>query len=72
MIPVEVSYNGQSFSPAPVGDTDSWIGLQGGYAIFLGDMVSLEPGLRYNYSLLGKDKGGNSSLQFNMGFALHF
>lgn len=72
MIPLEVSYNGQTFSPASIRDTDSWFGLQGGYAIFLGDMVSLEPGLRYNYSLLGKDKGGDSFLQFNMGFVMHF
>ncbi|HSD06947.1 hypothetical protein [Flavobacterium sp.] len=66
--PLEVSYNG-------VSDKDyyknpSFIGLQGGYAWFLGSNVSLEPGLRYNVTL--DDKVADSYLQFNIGFALHF
>lgn len=73
MIPVEVSYNGTSTSPSVSGQKNpSFLGIQAGYAVFLGSNVSLEPGLRYNYSLLSKDDGGVSGLQFNVGFALHF
>jgi hypothetical protein len=72
-IPVELSYNGTSKSKKLDGEKDiSYVGIQGGYAIFLGDNVSIEPGLRYNYSLLSKDDGGVSTFQFNVGFALHF
>jgi outer membrane protein W len=72
-IPVEVYYNGTSKSDTPSGfKNPSFLGLGAGYAVFLGDNVSIEPGLRYNYSLLSKDDGGKSFLQFNVGFALHF
>ena len=65
MIPVQVDYSGAS-----QGDFDSsFLGLQAGYAIFLGDMVSIEPGLRYNLGL--GDSDGLNVLQFNVGFALH-
>jgi opacity protein-like surface antigen len=70
MIPVELSYTGVSVSGAS--QNPSYVGIQAGYAWFLGKNVSLEPGLRYNYALLSKDKGGISNLQFNIGFALHF
>lgn len=73
MIPLEVSYNGTSSSPSVEGQKNpSYVGIQGGYAVFLGDMVSLEPGIRYNYALLSKEDGGLSFLQFNIGFVLHF
>lgn len=66
--PLEVSYNG-------VSDDDyyknpSYVGLQGGYAWFLGQNVSVEPGVRYNVSL--DDDTAKSFFQFNIGFALHF
>jgi hypothetical protein len=65
-IPVELSYNGYSSN----GFNASWVGIQAGYAIMLGDNVSLEPGLRYNNTM---DKlKAVSNLQFNVGFALHF
>ena len=67
MIPVEVSYNGTS---SKASDNPSYVGIQGGYAIMLSDKVSLEPGIRYNNSLV-TDKF-KSNLQFNVGFALHF
>ncbi|WP_309608587.1 hypothetical protein [Flavobacterium sp.] len=70
-IPVELSYNGISTSNKVSGQKDpSYVGIQGGYAIFLGDNVSIEPGVRYNYSL--DDKIAESIIQFNVGFALHF
>ncbi len=73
MIPLEVSYNGTSSSPSVEGQKNpSYVGIQAGYAVFLGDMVSLEPGIRYNYALLNKEDGGLSALQFNIGFVMHF
>lgn len=68
MIPVQVDYSGASFKDAE--ENPSYIGLQGGYAVFLGENVSIEPGLRYNLSL--NDDFYTSALQFNVGFALHF
>jgi hypothetical protein len=64
-IPIEISYNG-------VGDKDSnptYIGLQAGYAFFLGKNVSVEPGIRYNNAV--HKQFYDSSFQFNIGFALH-
>lgn len=66
MIPVQVDYSGASQGDA----SSSFLGLQAGYAVFLGDMVSIEPGLRYNLGL--GDSDGVSTFQFNVGFALHF
>ncbi|WP_047414292.1 hypothetical protein [Cellulophaga sp. Hel_I_12] len=68
MIPVQVDFTGASIDG--IDDNPSFLGLQGGYAIFLGQNVSIEPGLRYNFSL--DDQIAESSLQFNIGFALHF
>lgn len=64
-IPVQIDYSGASQGDA----NSSFLGLQAGYAIFLGDMVSVEPGLRYNIGL--GDTDGLNVLQFNVGFALH-
>ena len=66
--PVEVSFNGVNYEDWD--DNPSFVGLQGGYAWFLGPNVSVEPGLRYNVSL--DDKIADNYLQFNIGFALHF
>ncbi|ADV50143.1 hypothetical protein Celal_2865 [Cellulophaga algicola DSM 14237] len=67
MIPVQVDYAGASIKDAD--ENPSYIGLQGGYAIFLGQNVSIEPGLRYNVAL---NDFYEDRLQFNVGFALHF
>jgi hypothetical protein len=48
-----------------------WLGIGAGYAFFLGDNVSIEPGLRYNMSL-NSDYSEDAVIQFNVGFALHF
>ncbi|AXP82005.1 hypothetical protein CJ739_2940 [Mariniflexile rhizosphaerae] len=69
MIPVQVDFTGSSvdgFDENPL-----WLGLQGGYAIFLGDNVSIEPGLRYNLSL-NEDFTDEGIFEFRVGFALHF
>ncbi len=65
MIPVQLDlsgYSADSFSPM-------WLGLQAGYAIFIGDSVSIEPGLRYNFGF--GDAEDANVLQFNVGFAIH-
>lgn len=66
--PLEASYTGASIKNAD--ENPSYVGLQGGYAWFIGNNVSIEPGLRYNISL--NDDYGKDVFQFNIGFALHF
>lgn len=68
MIPVQIDFNGSSLKDAE--ENPSYVGLQGGYAIFLGNNVSIEPGLRYDMSL--NDDFFESVFQVNIGFALHF
>ncbi len=69
MIPITLDLTGASIKDAS--ENPLWLGIGAGYAIFLGENVSIEPGLRYNLSLNDQytDKG---VLQFNVGFALHF
>ena len=71
-IPVQLDYTGASGDSYKVGsETPSYVGVQAGYAIFLGQNVSIEPGVRYNSSLNDKyTKDGQFQLQ--VGFALHF
>lgn len=69
MMPITLDLTGASIKDAS--ENPLWLGIGAGYAIFLGENVSIEPGLRYNLSLNDQydDKG---VLQFNVGFALHF
>jgi len=72
MIPVTVDLTGASGDLVEiVGETPMWLGLGAGYAWFLGDHVSIEPGLRYNLSM-NEDYTDQGVLQFNVGFALYF
>ncbi|WP_348716817.1 hypothetical protein [Tenacibaculum sp. 190130A14a] len=66
MIPVQLDLTGS----ARDGSNPMWLGIQGGYAIFLGENVSIEPGLRYNLGI--GDAEDANLFQFNVGFALHF
>ncbi|GAA3507983.1 hypothetical protein GCM10022393_17630 [Aquimarina addita] len=66
-IPLQVDYSGLSVKDAD--DNPSFLGLQAGYAIFLGDVVSIEPGVRYNLTL--DDEIAQSVFQLNIGFAVH-
>lgn len=50
------------------GNGASWFGLQGGYAIFLGDQVAIEPALRYNITLDEAD--ADSVFQALVGFVI--
>ncbi|MFC6096752.1 hypothetical protein ACFPVY_08835 [Flavobacterium qiangtangense] len=67
-IPVQVDYSGASYKDAD--ENPSYLGIQGGYAIFLGPNVSIEPGLRFNKSL--NDDFYEDVFQVRIGFALHF
>ncbi|WP_405572338.1 hypothetical protein [Winogradskyella sp. Asnod2-B02-A] len=69
MIPVTVDLTGSSYEDAD--ENPLWLGLGAGYAWFVTDSVSIEPGLRYNLSL-NEDYTDEGVLQFNVGFALHF
>jgi len=69
MIPVQLDLTGASIKDLE--ENPMYLGIQGGYAIFLGSNVSIEPGLRYNMSL-NEDFSEEGILQFNVGFALHF
>lgn len=73
MIPVTLDLTGASGDAVEnfAGETPMWLGIGAGYAWFIGENVSIEPGLRYNMSL--NDKYTDEAvLQFNIGFALHF
>ncbi|THD32107.1 MAG: hypothetical protein DI588_08365 [Flavobacterium johnsoniae] len=65
-IPVQLDYSGV-FEQDYYGSV-SYMGVQAGYAIFLGKNVSVEPGLRYNLDLDRQD----NFFQLRVGFALHF
>jgi len=73
MIPVTVDLTGASGDGVEnyAGDTPLWLGFGAGYAWFISDNVSIEPGLRYNLSL-NEDYTDEGVFQFNVGFALHF
>lgn len=66
--PLQVDVNGASLAGAD--ENPLFIGLQGGYAWFLNDNVSIEPGLRYNLSM-NEDFSDEGVLQFNIGFVVH-
>jgi hypothetical protein len=67
--PVGLDLTGASIKDAA--ENPMWLGIQGGYALFLGNNVALEPSVRYNHSLNENytDKG---VFQFNVGFSLFF
>ena len=69
MIPVQVDYSGATIKD--VDEDPSYLGIQAGYAIFLGSNVSIEPGIRYNLSL-NDNYTEKDTFQLNVGFALHF
>lgn len=68
-IPIQVDVNGASIKDFD--ENPLWLGLQGGYAIFLGENVSIEPGLRYSLSL-NEDFTDEGIFTVRVGFALHF
>lgn len=67
--PVQLDYSGASIKDAS--ENPSYFGIQAGYAWFLGENVSIEPGIRYNVSL-NQNYASSDTFQLNLGFALHF
>ncbi|MFN3137867.1 MAG: hypothetical protein ACE37L_09285 [Allomuricauda sp.] len=65
-IPVGIDFTGTSID----GDGASWVGVQGGYAWFVANNVSIEPTLRYNATL--DDLKAESAFQGLIGFVFHF
>ncbi len=69
MIPITVDLTGASLKDRD--ENPLWLGLGAGYAWFISDNVSIEPGLRYNLSM-NEDFTDEGVLQVNVGFALYF
>ncbi len=67
-IPFEIDLSGSNMDYLV--DKPLFLGLSGGYAFFLGDKLSIEPGLKYIAPLNNKDFL-NSGFQFNVGFSIH-
>lgn len=67
-IPVQVDVTGGSIKDFE--ENPLWLGIQGGYAIFLNDYVSIEPGIRYNLSL-NKNFTEDGIFEVRIGFAIH-
>jgi hypothetical protein len=68
--PFQVDYSGQGGEDIFGSEKPSYLGLQGGYAFFIGDMVSVEPALRYNLSL--NSDFYDNIFQVQIGFSLFF
>lgn len=66
--PVGVDFTGASFKDFD--ENPSYIGIQGGYAWFIADNVSIEPTLRYNLSM--NSDFYDDAFQGLIGFAFHF
>ncbi|MCB0399454.1 MAG: hypothetical protein KDD26_07485 [Winogradskyella sp.] len=64
--PVGIDFTGASVD----GNNANWVGLQGGYAWFVADNVSIEPTVRYNMTL--DENKAESAFQGLIGFAFHF
>ncbi len=63
-IPVGLDFTGFSSDR----NDGSWVGAQGGYAIFLGESVAIEPAVRYNFTL--DESQAESIFQALVGFTL--
>lgn len=66
-IPVQLDIAGASIKDNT--ENPLWLGAQAGYAIFLNENVSIEPGVRYNYSL-NQNYADIGVLEFNIGFVI--
>ncbi len=66
--PVQLDLTGASLDGD--GEDPLYLGLQGGYAWFIADNVSVEPGLRYGFSL-NEDYSDKGIFSLNVGFAIH-
>lgn len=69
VVPVGIDYTGASVKH--INENPSYLGLQIGYAIFLSEHISLEPGIRYNISL-NEDFSDENVFEVNVGFVVFF
>ncbi len=71
--PVQLDLRGTSLKSDDDSDPENplWLGLQGGYAWFITDNMSLEPGIKYNFSL-NEDYASGGAFEFRIGFAAFF
>lgn len=67
-IPIQIDFSGQGGDDFFGDEKPSYLALQGGYAFFLGDMVSLEPSLRYNITT--NSDSYENLFQVQMGFSI--
>jgi hypothetical protein len=67
--PFQIDLTGASLKD--MDENPLWLGLQGGYAFFLGSQVSIEPGLRYSLSL-NEDFTDEGVFQLNIGLSVCF
>ena len=68
-VPVSLDYNGRKIED--VSEQFQYLGLGAGYAIYVAQNLSIEPGIRYDVTLNDKATEENN-LQANIGFVLHF
>lgn len=68
-MPLTLDYTGSSIKDAD--ENPSWLGLGLGYALFLGENVAIEPGLRYNLTM-NDDFTEENVFQLNVGFSIFF
>lgn len=68
-IPVQLDFSGTSVS-----GYNYELGLQAGYAFFLGEKknISIEPGVRYSIPLINRAGSFSNQFQMNVGFAILF
>lgn len=69
--PVQIDITGASSDDLFGDENPLWLGLQGGYAWFVADNISIEPGIRYNLSL-NEDFTDEGIFEFRIGFAFFF
>ena len=55
-----------TFASTEKDEDPMWLGIGAGYAFFLGDNVSIEPGLRYNMNLNSAFEDLPAVIQFNV------
>lgn len=68
--PLQIDITGASGEDVYGEENPLWLGLQGGYAIFISDSVSIEPGLRYNISM-NEDFSDEGVFELRVGFVVH-
>ena len=68
-IPFQVDITGGQASGESINPL--WLGIQGGYVIFLTNNIGIEPAIRYNYSL-NDDFTDKGIFEFTVGFSFYF